>query len=139
MAWEDSEAKVARWIARRARERREATHEELRAHAGIDPVRLTDPELATVIARLGGAVGASTYPPSPKAQQRAAKPYLPPPLPPVTVEQELARLAAVGTPQHWTSPLRDELIAAGWVEKVLREDGRWAGDQITAAGLRRLG
>ena len=43
-----------------------------------------------------------------------------------------------GAPQHWTSPWRSELLAEGLIEITRGEDGRWAGDRITSAGLDRL-
>lgn len=65
------------------------------------------------------------------------KPSLPEPPPRPTVRDELRRLAD-GTPQLWTSSIREELVDQGLVEITYREDGRWSGDRITPKGLKAL-
>lgn len=64
----------------------------------------------------------------------------PPPTPAQRRQSLLAELRRLGdgTPQHWHSLARTELLALGWIKITHREDGRWNGDQITGSGLKAL-
>ncbi len=71
-------------------------------------------------------------------RREKTRPWLLPPMSPTTVEAELARLLGQ-TPQHWTSPLRRQLLAEGLIEITLDGDGKWTGDRLTQLGRTRLG